>query len=224
MARDKAVLGWVLYDFANVIFALGVVALHLPLWIVDEQGGRDRHVAIVASLSMLVVMLLSPRLGRRVDRTGKRVAPLAISTVICVVLTTMIGTGGLVQSMVIFGLANVAFGCGLVFYDALLPVVSTAENRGQISGRGMAAGFGGALIAVVTGIVILAISPAAKPLVFVALAALFLLGSIPCFLWVKDPPQAAVTHPDGAGLRASIGRCREVPGMSRFLIGRVLYT
>jgi UMF1 family MFS transporter len=224
LTSDKAVLGWVLYDFANVIFALGVVGLYLPLWIVDEQGGRDRHIAMATSLATFVIFLSAPRLGLLADRTGRRVHPLAICTTLCAGLTILIGTGGLYQSMLIFSFATMAFGCGLVFYDSLLPVVSTAADRGRISGFGMAAGFGGALLAILTGIGILAIWPDGKPLVFVALGTLFFLGAIPCFLWVRDPVRPAhMRERTPISVSFMLRRCREVPGMVRFLGSRIFY-
>ncbi len=224
MFRQRSVLGWVLYDFANVIYALGVVGLYLPLWIVDEQGGRDRHIAMSTSFATFIIFLLAPRLGLRADRTGHRVRPLAICTALCALLTVFIGTGSLYQSMVTFSLATIAFGCGLVFYDSLLPVVSTAEDRGRISGLGMAAGFGGALLAISTGIAILAIRPEGKPLVFVALGMLFFIGAIPCFLWVRDPKRAdhASDRPP-ISVRHMLQRCREQPGVMRFLGSRIFY-
>ena len=221
----KAVRGWVLYDLANVIFGVGVVGLYFPLWIVDDLGGKDRHVAIASAVSMLVIFLMSPRYGAYADRTGRRVRSLMISTIICCTLTLFIGIGGIYPSIAIFIAASIAFGSGLLFYDTLLPIVSSPENRGRISGYGIGAGFGGAIIGVITGIMILAIDSGAKPIVFAVLGTFFFLASIPCFLWVKDvPPTQAIDVKARRTPRKVLAHCLTVPGMSRFLLGRLLYT
>jgi len=225
VTRDRAVLGWVLYDLANVIFALGVVGLYYPLWIVDDLGGRDRHVAIASSASMLVVFAVAPLLGLYADRAGSRIRPLAICTIVTCGLTMLIGQGGLGWSIAIFIGANIAFGCGLVFYDALLPVVSTPATQGVISGYGVGAGFAGAVVAVVCGLVVLALNENGKPIVFVLLGCLFLVGAIPCFVWVRDGSNhASARRPQQLTIRSALARARAVPGMGRFLVGRILYT
>lgn len=226
MTRNRSVIGWVVYDFAAVIFAMNVAGLYFPLWVVEDAGGRDSHVAIALSAAMVIVMVTAPFLGSYADRSGRRVLMLGVSTAGCALLTTMLGHGGLVASLAVFALANALNGCGLVFYDALLPVVSTRENRGRISGYGIGAGFGGAVLGVTTGAAILAMQPDAKPLVFKVTAVLFVLGALPCLLWVRDTSQRisgarlSLTH----DLRLTIRLCRELPGVGRFLSGRVLYT
>jgi len=48
--------------------------------------------------------------------------------------------------LVFFVLANIAFQCAYVFYNALLPDVSDASNAGRVSGFGVAAGYVGSLL------------------------------------------------------------------------------
>ena len=164
--NSKAVRGWVLYDFANVIFSMNIVSIYFPLWVVNDAGGRDADYGVANSISMLFVFLLAPLIGTLMDKTGRRKPVLMASTLICVVMTALLGLGGLTTSLLIFALANAAFGCGLVAYDALLAHVSTPLDRGKIGGYGIAAGFGGALLGVAVGIGILAFNDEWKPWVF----------------------------------------------------------
>jgi len=226
----RAVRGWVTYDFANVIFSMNIASLYFPLWVVKNAGGSDGQYGVASAASMLVVFLLAPIIGTMMDRTGRRLPVLMTSTILCCAFTVGLGYGGLWVALAVFALANATFGCGLVAYDALLPLVSTPETRGRVGGNGIAAGFGGALVGIIVGLAILTFDASAKPAVFKATALLFLLGSIPCFLWVKEPKTAnriglrqAISETKHE-LRGTVARARGYPGVSRFLIGRVFYT
>jgi UMF1 family MFS transporter len=222
----RAVVGWVIYDFAAVIFAMNIAGLYFPLWVVEDADGRDAHVAIALSAAMAIILVAAPILGSFADRSGRRVLMLGITTLACVLSTALLGHGGLIASLVVFAIANALNGCGLVFYDALLPVVSTEETRGRISGYGIAAGFGGAVLGVGVGALILAGDADAKPLVFKVTAAMFLIAALPCLLWVREPVATVRSSrtPVLPDLRLTFDLCRALPGVSRFLLGRVLYT
>jgi UMF1 family MFS transporter len=226
----RAVVGWVLYDLATVVFAINIVSLYFPLWVVDDAGGRDAHVGVANGLAMALVFFAAPILGLFADRTGRRLPYLAAATLACAACTAALGHGGLWPALVLFTLANAINSAGLVFYDALLPVVSADANRGRVSGYGTAAGFAGALLGIAAGGAVLAVAPHAKPTVFALTAVLFLLGSLPCLLWVREPPPAAALpfrpalRAAAGDLRGAIVHARRLPGMARFLVGRVFYT
>ena len=223
---DRATLGWVIFDFATVMFAINIAGLYFPLWVVEDAGGRDAHVAIALSSAMLIILIGAPLLGSFADRSGKRTFMLGWTVTVCAGLTLLIGHGGLTTSLILFALAAAANGCGLIFYDALLPVVSTPTDRGRISGFGIAAGFVGSIVGISTGAAILAIDSESKPLVFKVTALLFVLGALPCLLWVREPPRVSIAArpPLRDDLRWTWRLTHEVPGMRRFLAGRVLYT
>ena len=60
-------------------------------------------------------------------------------------------------------LANAAYQAGLQFYDALLPEVTTEDNRGRIGGIGVGVGYLGSYLAVGIGFLIPSNIPAAVP-------------------------------------------------------------
>ncbi|MGH2532232.1 MAG: hypothetical protein ACRDJW_07970 [Thermomicrobiales bacterium] len=62
---------------------------------------------------------------------------LAVTTIGCCAFTLFLGEGGLIWSLAWFVVANIFFQPGLIFYDALLPTVSTEQNRGWVSGLGI---------------------------------------------------------------------------------------
>jgi MFS transporter, UMF1 family len=226
----RAVTGWVLYDLANTIFSMGVISLLFPLWVRDTVGPEkaDARYGIITAISMGIIFLLSPLLGAMTDRARTRMPFLMVSTVICVALTTLLGRGAFMMTAILFIVANAAYQAGLQFYDALLPEVSTPENRGRIGGIGVGVGYFGSYIAVGLSIFIKADS---KPLLFTLYAIAFLLFSIPCLLFVKErgnpnpaPINFSAMVDSLRGTYDALRHSQKFPGLLRFLIGRVFYT
>jgi UMF1 family MFS transporter len=182
---------------------------------------------------MGLMFLTAPLLGAISDQAGRRVPYLLVTTLICVGLTLFIGQGGqnaLMLSLLLFMGANYFYQAGLVFYDALLAVVSTPETRGRIGGIGIGVGYLGSFLGVGTGLLVLGQNPAAKPLVFQITAVLFLLFALPCFLFVREPHRPDAKPLGRETLRGAINelsytlrRVGNYPGLGRFLIGRVFY-
>lgn len=225
-----AIAGWVAYDLGNTVFSFNIVSIYLPLWVVNDMGGRDSDYGLANSISMGIMFLTAPLLGAISDKAGRRMPYLIATTLLCVAMTFFIGQGGLATSLLLFILANYCYQAGLVFYDALLPVVSTPENRGKIGGIGVGVGYLGSFLGVGTGLLLLSWDPANKPLIFQATAGLFLLFAVPCFLFVREPRRADAQPLSPALVGAALGelthtltRVRQYPGLGRFLLGRIFY-
>jgi UMF1 family MFS transporter len=226
----RAVTGWVLYDLANTIFSMGVISLLFPLWVRDAVGPEraDARYGVITAISMGIIFLLSPLLGAMTDRARARMPFLMVSTVICVALTTLLARGPFMMTAILFIIANAAYQAGLQFYDALLPEVSTPENRGRIGGIGVGVGYFGSYIAVGLSIFVKTDS---KPFLFTLYAIAFLLFSIPCLLFVKErgnPNPRPINLPaimeSLRGTYDALRHSQKFPGLLRFLIGRVFYT
>jgi UMF1 family MFS transporter len=151
------------------------------------------------------------------------------STVLCVAATALIARGPFVVSAILFVIANAAYQAGVQFYDALLPAVTTPENRGRISGIGVGVGYVGSYIAVAIGFLI---PSSNRPLLFAVLAAAFLLVALPCFVFVRETPnpRPRAVWSLGAAMESTKETWRTLrstqafPGLARFLVGRVFYT
>jgi UMF1 family MFS transporter len=226
----RAVTGWVLYDLANTIFSMGVISLLFPLWVRDAVGAdkADARYGVITAISMGIIFVLSPLLGAMTDRARARMPFLMVSTFICVALTTLFGRGSFMMTAILFIIANAAYQAGLQFYDALLPEVSTPENRGRIGGVGVGVGYFGSYIAVGLSIFVKTDS---KALLFTLYAIAFLLFSIPCLLFVKErgnpnprPINFGAMIDSLRGTYEALRHSQKFPGLLRFLIGRVFYT
>lgn len=230
-AARRSVLGWVLYDFSNVVFATNMTSVYFPIWVVDDAGGRDSHYGIASGASLALVCVTAPFLGVLLDRIRKRMPLLIAATLATCLCTLFIGTGGLYPSLALFFVANVFFQSGVTVYDSFLPDLSSAERRGWLSGAGVAAGFAGSVVGLLIGLSVLTFDEDAKPLVFKLTAVVFLLASLPCFLWVREPDHRMRKSVVQAGRRDVLADVRATwsylganPRLRRFLLTRFVYT
>jgi UMF1 family MFS transporter len=225
-----SVASWVLYDLANTIFSLNIVSLYFSLWVVNAMGGTDQTYGNANGLSMALMFASAPVLGALSDQAPRRLPFLVASTLVCVAFTLLLGTGGLALSLLFFIVANYFYQAGLIFYDALLPEVSTEETRGRIGGIGVGVGYLGSVIGLGAGFLILRANPDDYITVFRVTGLLFLLFALPAFFLVRERPRhtppfgwASIERALGQ-LRQTLSRARQYPGLARFLVGRVFYT
>ncbi len=245
--RLISTLSWILYDFANTAYSMNVVSLYFGTWMIIDLGQSDAVVSIANSLSMILVALTLPVLGDWSDWKGKKLVPLFVFTALCVTGTAVLGvlhdilTAGPVlvtAAIVIYMVANYSFQGGLVFYNALLPVVSTPRSLGRVSGYGVAMGYLGAIIGLVAaqafvegsvfGYHLPFLAAGGTEASFVPTAALFLFFAIPIFIFVRDPH---IRHQAGSWTIAKSYRkvfktlrdTRKHRGLLRFLVAKLLY-
>ena len=222
---------WALYDFANTIFSFAVVSNAIGLYLVSDErfGERDGNVllSIAVVVSVGINALVSPILGALSDRGAGRMPFLLFFTALCIGATFFIADVPPFLGLALFIVANFAYQAALIYYDATLKGVSYPATRGKLSGLGTAIGYCGTVF---IGLLIFLLD---IPVVdrFRLAAVLFLVFSIPIFVFIREPRipgQSAVTAADIRAsfgqLRRSIAHAREVPGLGRFLLGRFFYS
>jgi len=226
----RSVASWVVYDLANTIFSMGVVSMYFSAYVRSQVGERaDTVYGYIVAVSMGIIFVVSPLLGAMTDRAPRRMPFLIWSTVLCCAGTALMGRGPFMVSALLFILTNAAYQAGLQFYDALLPEVTTEQNRGRVGGIGVGVGYLGSYIAVGFGLLL---GTSDLPRLFTVMAASFFLFALPCFLFVKERGNP---HPRPYGgwstIRESTAQTiatlrsgHQYPGLLRFLVGRVFYT
>ena len=184
-AKKLTIFSWSMYDFANTIFAMNVISLYFALWVTVDMKGEDILYSWVLSGSMLLAAVFSPIMGAVSDRVGRRIPFLIFFTLICCVFTALIGlVNKLVLGLLFFAVANFCYQTAAIFYNALLPQISTKGRIGRVSGYGTALGYCGAIAGLL--LVRPVVLEYGRQAAFIPTAFLFLLFSLPCFLFVKD--------------------------------------
>jgi UMF1 family MFS transporter len=236
--RARVPVAWALYDFGNTVYSYAIVSYAMGLWAVDRLGPSDGQFwfGVANALSVGLNAAVSPVLGAVSDRGGRRLPFLAFftaQTIIAVALIGLLTSGGGGASglaflgLALFTIANFSYQAALIYYDATLPVVSKPDSRGRISGIGVAVGYIGTIV---IGVLILVLGTGSTALTFFLAAGLFAVFAIPIFVFVRERPTATYRFSLGdvlgswSQLATTIRHAREVPGLSRFLVGRFFYT
>lgn len=223
----RSVWSWIIYDLANTIFALGVIGLYFPNWLISLDR-PDSLLAGIEAVAGLIVVFVAPWAGARSDVKGTRIPTLVVTTLVAVVATGLLGIN-VPTSVVFLGIALVAVNIGSVVYDALLIDVSTEADRGLISGRGVGVGYFGSYLGVLIGVVTLDLLGWGYPATFRALALGFLFFALPAFFFInerrghtEEPMPKLIDVP--LRIVTSWKLAARYPSVVRFLIGRFFYT
>lgn len=242
----KGVLSWALYDLANTIFSFNVVSYVAPLWVLAVykavgrgEGEANLALGLAVGASMLLNAIVSPVMGALSDRAGVRKPFLLTFTILCIAPTLAIGfvdpgigadVGGtyLWLGLGVFATANFSYQAALIYYDAMLPAVSTADDRGRIGGIGVGLGYVGTIIGALSVRAVTFENGEPTAASFVLSGILFALFAIPIFLVIRERRPRQGVGIDFVGswkqLVVTIGHATAYPGLLRFLVARLLYT
>ena len=143
---------WILYDIGNSAFTLLVSTL-IPIYFnsLASSAGVDENMYLsywgyAGSLSTILVAFVAPICGTLSDRRFKK--PIFLLTVIlgCVACACLGVTTHWLAFLGIFILAKIGFNSSIVFYDSMLPEVTTEERMDNISSMGYAYGYIGSVV------------------------------------------------------------------------------
>lgn len=144
---------WILYDVANSAFTLLVSTL-LPIYfnaLATSAGiNEDLYLSYwgyAGSIATILVAIIGPICGTLSDRKGYK-KPLFLALVVLgVVSCAAMGLAkGWLVFLAIFILAKVGFHGSLVFYDSMLPEITTPERIDNVSTHGYAWGYIGSVV------------------------------------------------------------------------------
>ena len=144
---------WILYDVGNSAFTLLVSTL-LPIYFnsLASSAGLNEDLYLsywgyAGSLATILVAIIGPICGTLSDRKGYK-KPLFLTMVLLGVLGC--AALGVAQSWLvflgIFIVGKVGFHGSLVFYDSMLPEITTHERIDDVSTQGYAWGYIGSVI------------------------------------------------------------------------------
>ena len=182
---------WSLFDFANTSFSITIVTFVYAVYFKETVAGNqpigDFYWSLGTGISMFIVAIISPFLGAIADHSAGKKRFLLFFTLLCILSTAglyFIGSGDIVEGLILFILANIGFEAGLVFYDSFLPEISDEKNYGRTSGFGFAMGYIGSFASLV--IIYPLVTNDLVKYSFPASALFFLVFSLPLFLFLSD--------------------------------------
>ncbi len=229
-ARER--ISWALYDFANTIFSMNMATLFFSAWLVADLNRSNTLYATVNGIASVMVVLSIPLFGAISDATQRRkpwvvgftIVSCAATIFIAVIgerwlplvgegVTTTNGLPALGGSLTLpllgvlfaFIVANYAYQGAQPFYSAMLPDLVPRVLRSIPY-----AGTGG------------------RVATFVPTAVLFLLFSLPLFVFCRDhhalPGKKSVSWRQALrDVRATLDETKKYPGSLRFILTSFLY-
>lgn len=152
---------WILYDVGNSAFILLVTTI-IPIYFnylaENARLSSAQYFSLwglAASVVTMVVAVLAPVIGAFSDTRGLK-KPVFAASVIAGVLSCM--ALGLLSSwlvfLIVFIFAKICYSASLIFYDSMLPDITTEERMDVISSQGYAWGYIGSCIPFVLALLV----------------------------------------------------------------------
>ena len=153
MKLTKLEKSWILYDIANSAFIL-LVATLMPIYfnsLASAAGLSESdylaYWAYAGSIVTVIVAVIAPICGTLADQKGFKkplfLICLSMGALGCAALG---GAWSWLSFLAIFVIAKVGFSSSIVFYDAMLPEITTEKRMDKVSSMGYAFGYIGSCL------------------------------------------------------------------------------
>ena len=254
IARRKEQRAWYFYDWANSAFSTTIAGVLFGPYLIAiaEEAAVDNRIQVLGlsiapgalpsytiTASTLLSAVLLPLLGAVADRTARKKDLLAGFAWVGAAAAAMLFfvTGDNWQlGVASFIVANLCLGAAAVFNDALLCLISTEDERDQVSSRGWAYGYAGGGLLLAANFVLVTtlpfgLSEGMAVRISMLSAAVWWAGFtfIP-FLGLKNRPPTHVVSESGGIIQQSFGQLwatlkslRQYPVALTFLLAYLFF-
>ena len=204
LKKNKEIISWSLYDWANSTFSTTVMAGFFPIFFKQYWSTAADvtlstwYLGLANSIASILVASLAPFLGAIADKASVKKKLLIFFAFIGVISTgslSMVSQGHWRVAIIFYIAASVGFMSANIFYDSLLPSVAPKDKRDFVSSLGFALGYiGGAILFLINVTMYLnpefygiADAPTAIKISFLTVAVWWAVFSIPILIFVKEP-------------------------------------
>lgn len=207
MQKNRQILAWAFYDWANSVFATCIMAGFFPIlfklyWQNNVEITLSTfRLGLTNSMASLTLIFIAPLLGSIADLKTSKKKFLLFFTLTGAWLTAtlwLIPANAWQAAAIFYAFALISFYGANIFYDSLLIEVCPAADRNRVSSLGFALGYlGGGLLLALHLILIRhpELTTLTRPvdmlrLSFITVASWWLVFSIPTMIWVREKEEA----------------------------------
>ncbi|MBY3211082.1 MFS transporter [Rhizobium laguerreae] len=254
-ATEKGIWGWMFFDWAaQPFFTVVTTFIFGPYFVsrlTDDPVSAQTTWSNMATISSVIIALLSPVLGSIADQSGARkpwigfFAVIKIASLFCLWFAA---PGSPVLYPVIFMiLASISAEFSIVFNDSMMPRLVGKHEVGKLSNTAWGLGYLGGIIVLIAVVTLLAANPETGKTILgldplfgldpetgqdaritgPISAVWYLIFTLPMFFFTPDVgkglPFGTAVRSGLRELRNTLGELRERRGILKFLIARMIY-
>lgn len=235
-----------MFDFANSGFTTVVLTAVFNAYFVAtvaqtmSSGAATLLWTLAIASANALVLVSAPVIGAYADQRAAKKRLLAWSTLVCAAATAglaSVGPGDVVLAVLLVVLSAFAFGTGEDLIAAFLPEIATPSEMGRVSGYGWGLGYCGGLLTL--GVCLGWIhyvqtsggtSAEGVPGTMLIVALVYVLASLPTFVWLRERAVAKPNLDAFAGARLAfrelgitLGRAHRYQDLFRLLASITVY-
>ena len=166
-ASRKGIWGWMLFDWAaQPFFTVVTTFIFGPYFVsrlTEDPVSAQTMWSNVATISSVIIAILSPILGSIADQSGRRKPWIGFFAVIKI--TSLFGLwfaapgSPVIYPMIFMILASIAAEFSIVFNDSMMPRLVSKDEVGKLSNTAWGLGYLGGMIVLIAVVALLAASP-----------------------------------------------------------------
>ncbi|MBA5801468.1 MFS transporter [Rhizobium changzhiense] len=254
-ATEKGIWGWMFFDWAaQPFFTMVTTFIFGPYFVsrlTDDPVSAQTMWSNMATISSVIIALLSPVLGSIADQSGARkpwIGFFAIIKIASLFCLWFAAPGSPVLYPVIFMiLASISAEFSIVFNDSMMPRLVGKHEVGRLSNTAWGLGYLGGIIVLIAVVTLLAASPESGKTILgldplfgldpktgqdaritgPISAVWYLIFILPMFFFTPDVgkglPFGTAVRSGLRELKNTLGELRERRGILAFLIARMVY-
>ena len=254
-ASRRGIWGWMLFDWAaQPFFTVVTTFVFGPYFVArltEDPISAQAAWSNMATISSIVIAILSPVLGSIADQSGARkpwIASFAVVKIASLLMLWFAAPGSpLLLPITLMILASIAAEFSIVFNDSMMPRLVPRDEVGRISNIAWGLGYLGGMIVLIAVVTLLAANPETG-LTLIGIPPLFgldpalgedaritgpiaalwyLVFILPMFFFTPDAekglPFAAAVRSGIRELGSTLKELKQRRGIAKFLIARMLY-
>lgn len=247
-APSKGLFAWAMYDWANsayfVMIQTFVFAAYFAQSIAENETVGTALWGNMIGIAGLVIAFTAPFLGAIADEGGRRKPWIAFFTALCILGCALLWFAEPHPDFVWFALgmafiATLGAELSFIFYNAMLPDLTTSLTIGKWSGWGWAMGYAGGLFCLILsyfgllehGADWFGLDEASMQhirITFLFTAVWYALFSLPMFFKTPDTPSKQKTMQKAVNdglkqLKNGLQILKDEPNIWKFLLARIFY-